>query len=27
VRAVLAGGRYEDTTGAPIEISPPTAVG
>jgi DNA-binding response OmpR family regulator len=27
VRAVLAGERHEDPTGAPIEISPPTAVG
>jgi DNA-binding response OmpR family regulator len=27
VRAILAGERYEDTTGAPAEISPPTTVG
>jgi DNA-binding response OmpR family regulator len=27
VRTLLEGGRYEDPTGAPIEISPPAAVG
>ena len=27
VRAILDGGRYEDATGAPAEISPPSAVG
>jgi DNA-binding response OmpR family regulator len=27
VRAVLAGERYEDGTGTPIEISPPSRVG
>ena len=27
VRSILAGEPYEDTTGAPVEISPPTAVG
>ena len=26
VRAVLAGDRFEDATGAPIEVSPPTTV-
>ena len=27
VRSILAGDPYEDATGAPVEISPPTAVG
>jgi len=27
VRSLLAGERYEDATGAPVEISPPAAVG